>query len=298
MGGDDLDNDGEYMAAAALTRGDHDDSSSDNDIQSLAMEGVGPVVFNEDKNVVISDDISTPGSNKRKHDCDSSSQQPQKLSPQKRSKKDCIGGSLRTIGTKILEESARSQAELLSQYSGAPFSLHHIAMPIPNPKNQRDSYSSNFMDRLLTVISKKQLRTKTTIRSSPKAVIVCLSARRCVAVLKDLVPLRLRISKLFPKQGTVIDQALQLESTDFGLAVGTPSRIKELIERGSLSLNGTILFGLDIYENDKSFSVYTMPDTSPPTQDLLKDHVYPRCCFAKNQNKNGKITSHLKVSFL
>ena len=93
------------------------------------------------------------------------------------------------------------------------------------------------------------------------------------------------------------DQAKQLESTDFGLAVGTPHRIKELMERGSLSLNGTTLFGLDIFENDKSFSVYTMADTSPPTQDLLKDHVYPQC-VENRANKNGKRWSDLKVAFV
>jgi hypothetical protein len=71
------------------------------------------------------------------------------------------------------------------------------------------------------------------------------------------------------------------------------------MERGSLLLNGTMLFGLDVYENDKNFSVYTMADTSPPTQDMLKYHVYPQCCcLVKDMNNNRKVGSNLKVAFL
>lgn len=163
-----------------------------------------------------------------------------------------------------------------------------------------DAFSNNFMDRLLSIISKKQLK-KSTTRKSPKAIVVCLSARRCVAVLKDLVPLKLRVAKLFPKQGTLEEQAQQLETAEFGLAIGTPHRINELLERGSLSLKGTSLLGLDVFENDKSYSVYTLADTAVPTQELLKEHVFPQCAAysssgSKSGNKKGQ--QELKVAFV
>merc|ERR1712166_814329 len=146
--------------------------------------------------------------------------------------------------------------------------------------------SNNFMDRLMCLISKKRLK-KQQQQKSPRAVILCLSARRCVAVLKDLAPLKLRVAKLFPKGGTIDEQARQLESTVCGIAVGTPHRIKELIDRGSLSLKNTQLFGLDTFENPKNFSVYTLPDTAPFIQTLLKDHARPVCCGGRKDLKIG-----------
>jgi U3-containing 90S pre-ribosomal complex subunit len=306
MGGDDLGSDDEYLAAPLKSAVDSYDSSSNNDHnddddEEYSVEG-GP---GTPRKRVVSDTLTTNSNNnaKRKRDDGNEPQQSSSLPSQpKRSKKDRKGAPLRVLGTKILEESASSQAELLSQYAGVPFSPQHMARHLPSSSNNhnRNSNSNNFMDRLLSLISKKQLKKTTAKRKSPKAIIVCLSARRCVAVLKDLAPMRLRVAKLFPKQGSVEEQAKQLETTDFGLAVGTPHRIKELMERDSLQLDGTALFGLDTFENDKSFSVYTLADTATPTQAMLKDHVHPHCCESSGSgsNKNGKKVQELKVAFV
>lgn len=303
MGGDDLGSDDEFLAAPLKSAvvGHDDPSDDEDDDDDFSVEGGLVKTWKEEAAaaaVVVVNDV-VPGNNKRKQDSDTGRQQSSSSSsPQrKRSKKDRTGGPLRSLGTRILEESASSQAELLSQLANVKFSPHHIAKPLSRAGS--NSSSNNFMDRLLCLISKKQLK-KTLTKKSPRAIVVCLSARRCVAVLKDLAPLRLRVAKLFPKQGSIEEQAKQLESSDFGLAVGTPHRIKELMERGnnclSLSGGGTVLFGLDVYENDKSFSVYTMADTSPPTIDLLKDHLHPQLMF--NDSKNGKRGGELKVAFV
>ncbi|KAG7357083.1 U3-containing 90S pre-ribosomal complex subunit [Nitzschia inconspicua] len=311
MGGDDLGSDDEYLTAplkSNVVTGDDNDDVSSNDDQGddfSAVEG-GTSTFRDDDE---SSAVPANG-NKRKRDVDNTSkhtkQQQQQLqhtpssstalsSQFKRSKKGRNGGPLQSLGTKILDETIQSKAEIVSVYAGVKFLPQHMARPL----NDKNTHSNNFMDRLLCWISKKQLK-KIIARKSPKMIIVCLSARRCVAVLKDLVPLRLRVAKLFPKQGTIDDQARQLETTDFGLAVGTPHRIKELLEKESLSLNGTALFGLDVYENDKRFSVYTLADTAVPTQELLRDHVYPQCCNNNGggDNKSGKKGQELKVAFV
>jgi len=181
----------------------------------------------------------------------------------------------------------------LSQYADTKFLPQHVIRPQNKATvkgAQQQINSNNFMERLLCMISKKQLKkTGPHTRTSPRAIILCLSARRCVAVLKDLAPLRLRIAKLFPKQGTIEEQGRQLETNEFGIAVGTPHRVKELMERGSLSLKDTLLFGLDTFENDKSFSVYTLPDTTTHTQELLKNHVQPQCAISRKKENDLKV---------
>jgi len=188
---------------------------------------------------------------------------------------------IRILGKNIRLETIESKSKILSDFAETDFQPHNISI------NKNNLESDNFMDRLMCLISKKKLKIKQQ-QKSPRAVILCLSARRCVAVLKDLAPLKLRVAKLFPKGGTIDEQARQLESTVCGIAVGTPHRIKELIDRGSLSLlKNTQLFGLDTFENPKNFSVCTLPDTAPFVKRLLKEHVRPVCCGGRKDLKIG-----------
>jgi hypothetical protein len=137
------------------------------------------------------------------------------------------------------------------------------------------------------------------MKGSSRVIIVCISARQCASVLKDLILLKLNIAKLFPKQGTINDQAShQLENNNFGVAIGTPHCIKVLMERGSLSVKNTILIGLDTYENEKKFTFYyTLPNTSCYTQDLLKGHVHPYL-LEKSTKGGKKVGDVLKVGFI
>lgn len=297
MGGDDLGSDDEYLTAPlqSAVENDHNDDDDDRSDHSSDDDDLD----RRDK-AVVSPGNHDNNNNKRKRDTPNIVEKQQQQTPSsqsKRSKKDGNGGPLRKLGMKILDESTQSKAELLSNYAGVQFLPNHMAR-LSNSSNG-NAFSNNFMDRLLSIISKKQLK-KSTTQKSPKAIVVCLSARRCVAVLKDLVPLKLRVAKLFPKQGTMEEQAQQLETTEFGLAIGTPHRIKELLERGSLSLKGTTLLGLDVFENDKSFSVYTLADTAVPTQELLKEHVFPQCAAYSSGSKSGnrKGQQELKVAFV
>jgi len=230
-------------------------------------------------------------------------------------------GPLETLGAKIRLESTESKAEILSKFAGADFCGSHIAKLSSANTYDVDSNvdSDNFMNRLMCLVSKKQLKNNNNNNKqnkkskqkqkqqqrqqqrqqqqqqqqqqqrSPRAIICCLSARRSVAVLKDLAPMKLRVAKLFPKQGTIGEQARQLETTDFALAVGTPHRIKELIDGGSLTLENTRLLGLDTFLNPKNQSVYTLHDTAPFLKSILKEHAEPIC-------RDG--TKDLKIGFV
>jgi hypothetical protein len=284
MGGDDLASDDEYLTGGpsvgtAIPNRGNDDSSSDGDDNDEDSSGKNEVRSSAKREKRTRDDGAgedyTDGvPTKRRVDGGTEKSAP------KRKKH---GGPMQAMGERIRYESVQSQTEILSKFADVVFQPQHIARPqTGGPAGRTDSSTSNsVMDRLTNLIAKKQLKTKLQ-KKSPRAIVLCLSARRAVAVLKDLAPLRLRVAKLFPKQGTIEDQARQLETTDFGVAVGTPHRINELIERGSLTLGATRLVGLDTYENDKGFSVYTLPDTAPHTEKLLREYAHPECVRRKD----------------
>jgi protein CMS1 len=298
MGGDDLASDDEYFTAPVKSVAEDSDDDASSAEASSAVDG------NEDDDNNNDDDddddykknFGETKKRKRENDTIRKSRTEEKLtSAEKKVKKDGMrgGGPLRVLGWRIREESVESKAEILSQFVQVKFLPQHIARS-QNNKEGRSSDSNNFVDRLLSFVSKKQLKkNRPKSKKSPRIIILCLSARRCVAVLKDIAPLRLRVAKLFPKQGSIEDQSKQLETIDFGLAVGTPHRVMQLIDNGSLSLDDTAFVGLDTFENEKSFSVYTLPDTAADTQALLKRHVYPQC---SGSAKNGG--DFLKVGFL
>ena len=264
MGGDDLGSDDEYLTVPSGGLDDYSDNLSV-----------------DDEHDAQNNQSEQSRKRQEKGDVDSN-QSVQKKKSKKR------GGPMEVLGSKIRFESAESKAEILSEYAGVDFYASHIARASNKNKEyvNSDIESENFKDRLLCLISKKQLKSKLQQRS-PRAVIFCLSARRSVAILKDLAPMRLRIAKLFPKQGTIGDQARQLENTEFSLAVGTPHRIKELIDRKSMTLKNTQLLGLDTFLNSKNQSVYTLHDTTPFLKAILKDHAQPVCNMKEKKLKIG-----------
>ena len=275
MGGDDLGSDDEYLSKPSKGA-----AGVDYDVEDSQIDQKRKRNNDDDDNV----DNSNEGEK-------SSSKEQQQQQQQRKKKKG--GGPMRVLGTNIRMESIESKAEILSKYADTDFKPIHIAKQTSKSdtsrlinKNDNNLDSSNFMDRLLCLISKKQIKIKQQ-QKSPRAIIVCISARRCVEVLKDLAPLKLRVAKLFPKQGTIGEQSRQLETTVCGIAVGTPHRVKELIDKGSLNLKNTQLLGLDTFQNPKNFSVYTLPDTAPFIQSILKDHAQPVCCSGRKDLKIG-----------
>ncbi|KAL7573694.1 hypothetical protein ACA910_007736 [Epithemia clementina (nom. ined.)] len=92
---------------------------------------------------------------------------------------------------------------------------------------QASQQSSLFFDRLVQVSSRKRLK-RHKAQGSPSILIICQSARRAVAILKECVPFHTKAAKLFPKQGSVSQQLKEWSSSTFGLAVGTPQRLLAL----------------------------------------------------------------------
>jgi len=121
-----------------------------------------------------------------------------------------------------------------------------------------------------------------------RQLIVCISARRAVAALKELASLKVRAAKLFPKNGSVEEQRQQLSGAAVGLAVGTPHRLLQLMavagdsddgpqrQQRLLTLDRTQLVVLDCQLSHKQFTVCTLPDTAPHCMKLIQDSVLPQ----------------------
>lgn len=115
---------------------------------------------------------------------------------------------------------------------------------------------------------------------SPMVLIMCLSARRAVALLKDLSSLNCRVAKLFAKHMDVEDQVAMLEQNSYGIAVCTPNRCLKLFgdgdAKGALSLESTELVLVDCHEDHKRFTVCTMNDTAPDLMKFIDIAVLPQ----------------------
>ena len=288
MGGDDLGSDDEYFVAPI--RGDVSDDDDDS-VVAKRRGGAGTKKRKqaEGESIDGNDGLEGPTSS-------------EKTKKQKKKQRHGDGSQqkLRSFGHRIVEESVSKQAELLSEFTGVSFASQNIASERPDqqqkqPQKSHDSDSDgddndfSASERLISLISKKQLKKpcQGPKASSPRVLILSISARRAVAILKELAPLKIQIAKLFPKQGSCQEQARQLSETNFCVAVGTPQRINELLQRDALRLSQTQLVLLDTFQNDKRFSVYTLPDTSKFCVDILKDHVHSECTKRPKRIKVG-----------
>jgi len=120
--------------------------------------------------------------------------------------------------------------------------------------------------------SMKRLK-KWKLTGNPMVVIVCISARRAVQVLKEISSLNCRAAKLFSKHMDIKEQTAMLSKNSYSIAVGTPNRLLKLFktrtedDSPALSLEFTELFVIDCHKDNKDFTVFTMNDTAP---DLMK----------------------------
>lgn len=138
---------------------------------------------------------------------------------------------------------------------------------------------SNMTEKIKDVLSMKRLK-KWKQTGSPCVVVICISARRAVAILKELSSLKIRVAKLFPKSGSTTEQRAQLKSTPFGLAVGTPHRLAALAgctDEGGVSLDfeQTQLVVFDTHLSNKQYSVVSLPDTAPHCMSLIREKLLP-----------------------
>jgi len=153
---------------------------------------------------------------------------------------------------------------------------------------------------------------------SPMVLVVTLSARRSVELMKQLSSMKLPVAKLFAKHMSVEDQVELLRGVAgqkagngiggggggskkgssngrcYSLAVGTPGRLLKLLRHGkdepgsgglgSLRLNHTEVVIIDCHEDSKGWTVCTLKDTSKELMEFMKEGMVPQM-----EKRKGKI---------
>jgi hypothetical protein len=263
MEGDDIGDD-DYLLAPVQAYGDSDD---DQEVQQK-----------QSANVVDGKD------SKRKRDQDESEDVESKKSPNKVESTKKRKGGLLDLGRNLEDATTEKQVNFLTKWTETNFYPNQLASCVPST----DDHQTSYFERLKSVVSKKKLKKWND--KSPMVLIVCLSARRAVQILKELAPSKIRVAKLFAKHMTIEEQEKMLHGSTFGIGVGTPHRLLTLARGNSatLSLQNTQLVILDTEPNPKNFCVYTLPDTAPDTLQFLKEIVQP-------EMKNRK---DLRIAFL
>lgn len=237
MGGDDLGSEDEFLAAPIRV----------------------------DQSGASSDDESVPARTSQSNELPGLTSDKEDIAPPSKKRKRVGKDPLRDIGLGITTAPLETQAKLISEFANVKFQPHQLS-------RSEVGDAPGAMKRVQGIVSKKRLK-KWKTKESPCVLIVCISARRAVQILKELAPFNVRVAKLFAKHITIEEQCKQLEESAFGIAVGTPHRLLALIQEGALSLESTQYIMLDSFMNDKRFSVYTLPDTAVHTKELLREHV-------------------------
>ena len=339
MGGDDLGSDDEYLAVVSGGRGDDDSSSGggsgsdddddDDELQYLAKES----------------STNKPISKKRQR-----GDEPEVDDNHKKSKKKDQQQDVKTKKEHLrilqlahdLEYSTPSeQATFLTRWINATdndssdnptsteklkFVPNQFMVPSSTGGTQKGTMSHTSLgERLANTISKKRFKLWNK-KHSPLVLIVCLSARRAVEILKELSSTnkseyanggcgyKFGIAKLFAKHLTVQQQCNMLQTTTYPIAIGTPHRLVTLLstsknggtaEEGdddnenttnnnnnnddetALSLKHTQLVILDCHKNTKNYTVCTLPDTSQHVKELITKYIQPELHRTTSKSEGG-----------
>jgi len=117
-----------------------------------------------------------------------------------------------------------------------------------NDNNNNNHNMSYFLKQHYT--SCKKLKNW-KYNQSFKVIIVCISARRAVSILKNIGPLKISIAKLFPKHMSLPMQKDALEKNNYGVAIGTPNRLLKLWQEGAFHLKKTDFIVMDCWKDAK-----------------------------------------------
>ncbi|RLN71917.1 hypothetical protein BBJ28_00015913 [Nothophytophthora sp. Chile5] len=151
----------------------------------------------------------------------------------------------------------------------------HFASPKGLGKHKLEllpAYIHHFMPKWKREFAGKGKR----LDKSPYFLVLCSSALRCVEVLKHVASFKCRVGKLFAKHMKVSEQGEQLSRIFFPIAVGTPARVKKLLETDALSLKHTTHVIFDMEKDKKQLTIMELKDTATEVMDLLQFYFIPQ----------------------
>ena len=111
---------------------------------------------------------------------------------------------------------------------------------------------------------------------SPNVIILSASALRATDVIKHVSPFHCKVLKLFARHLKVEDQTELLAKQFHPLAIGTPGRVKKLLEINALSLAHTTHLVIDMHRDSKNMTVLELKDTVKEVIDIVQFYALPR----------------------
>lgn len=187
----------------------------------------------------------------------------------------CYQNALTTDANDDLSLVAKSDGELSkSSFMSSRICVFEGEMASSDHRSNDSNIAVNY--RSLLSAKKLMKKVKKHKSHSPLMLIVCVSARRCVSVLKGLAPLKIRCGKLFAKHMNVKQQIEMLEKETYSIVVGTPNRLLRLCDEGALKFLDTEIVIFDGAEINGYQNVCTLNDTRGDVASLLKKHISPQ----------------------
>uniref|UniRef100_A0A803V500 Cms1 ribosomal small subunit homolog n=1 Tax=Ficedula albicollis TaxID=59894 RepID=A0A803V500_FICAL len=125
-----------------------------------------------------------------------------------------------------------------------------------------------------------KLRRSHKEKKSVVMLVLCSSALRSLELIKSMTAFKgdCRVLKLFAKHIKIKEQMNMLEKGVFHIGVGTPGRVKALVEQDALCLNSTKYMILDWnWRDQKLRRMVDIPEIKKETIDLLEKSIIKLC---------------------
>ncbi|XP_041278370.1 protein CMSS1 isoform X5 [Onychostruthus taczanowskii] len=125
-----------------------------------------------------------------------------------------------------------------------------------------------------------KLRRSHKEKKSVVMLVLCSSALRSLELIKSMTAFKgdCRVIKLFAKHIKIKEQMNMLEKGMFHIGVGTPGRVKALVEQDALCLNSTKYLILDWnWRDQKLRRMMDIPEIKKETIDLLEKSIIKLC---------------------
>lgn len=109
----------------------------------------------------------------------------------------------------------------------------------------------------------------------PIVLILCSSAIRATQIIQSISSklINIKIAKLFSKHIKINEQMEMLNKTHYNIAIGTPNRVKKLLDLGSLSLKATKIVLIDMKKDIKMFNILTLKEVKYDFYQLLYESI-------------------------
>ncbi|KAI1899846.1 hypothetical protein AGOR_G00065980 [Albula goreensis] len=174
------------------------------------------------------------------------------------------------------------QKLILDHYSGKRSVIEMEELKLPDScfltSNDLTHSLSSYLKEICPKWAKAQKQH--TVKKSLALLIVCSSALRAIELIKQLTTFKgeAKVVKLFAKHIKVEEQVKLLEKSVTHIGVGTPGRIKALIEKDGLSLQALRFLVLDWnWRDQKQRRMVDVPEVKGDLVKLLETGII-KCC--------------------